>query len=341
MKKTHDWLTEEQEKYQEVKLDDRTSISKTYATKIKSSKNIEIYSLEDMLKKDEKFAKKIFLQRRVALDNAPEATYLNRNFHECNFMFVRKGKKAELDIIYDNSISMNFIFLEEYGSLRLSGNITSDSMNCFEIRLEENSKLDNAILKNKGCFAYHNLHTICSANSTVNSVCFWSGNGLSHATSELNGIEAKTMQTCLATCGDKEKLVLNSNAIHSANNTKSNLIMRGVAQGSSNILFNGSVIVESNGRKSLSKLSQEIMLLDSKAKAETNPVLEIKNNDVECSHSAAIRKIGEEKIFYLQTRGLSMELAKTTLVMGFLRNAINKVENRELRNMFMPSFMRD
>ncbi len=302
------------------------------------SKNVRILTMAEMLDKDPKFAKNAFMKRRL---RGPYAAYLSSRFHECNFIFIDKGKKAELELISDSCLAMNFLYVGEGSSLRLSNIVVSDSLNSVEMSMEENARVDAGFLKHKGAFAYYGQSTSAGTGSSVNSVCFWGGNGVGDVTSELRGAGSKALHLGLCTGGDKENIKLNSSVLHSANKTESNVVMKGVAQDSSSMSFSGHVGVESNGRGSKSSLEQHILLLDEDAKAEANPVLEIKNNDVECSHSAAVRQIEDEKLFYLQTRGLSRSMARTTLITGFLRSAINMVADKELRNMLKPPFMQD
>jgi Fe-S cluster assembly protein SufD len=62
-----------------------------------------------------------------------------------------------------------------------------------------------------------------------------------------------------------------------------------------------------------------VLLLSDKAKAEAVPDLEIKNNEVKCSHAATVGKIDEEQIFYLNSRGVSENKAKVMIAEGFLK----------------------
>jgi hypothetical protein len=304
------------------------------------SKNVKRFTLDEMLEKDGRFAKKAFLSRRLK-DGNPYAAFLGSGFEECNFLFVDKGKKAELELTCDSSLSMNFIFLGEGARLRLFTTVVSDSMNAIEVDAGEGSRLDGGLLKHKGAFAYHGQAATAGTGARINSASFWGGSGFGELLTELRGVQAEALHISLSSGGDSEDVALNSKVMHYANDSGSDVIMRGVAQDSSRTEFHGHVGVERSGRGSRSSLEQQILLLDRKARAEASPVLEILNNDVECSHSAAVRQLEDEKLFYLMSRGLGRDTAKKTMVMGFLRSAMNRIKDRELRNMFMPPFMRD
>lgn len=303
--------------------------------------NVRVLSLGELLKKDAKFARRAFLSRKIRPETSAYAAYLGAHFTECGFLFIDKGKKAELELSLGASLAVNFIFVGEGASLRISATASSDCMDICEIRAEQGARVDCAFMKQKGAFSYRGLAAALGTGSSFNSSSFWSGNGYGTAITELAGVGSCTRSIELSTSGDSERLAIQSSIIHSANNTKSEAVMRGVAQDSSETKFNGRVTVEGGGKGSKSSLSQQILLLDKGARAEADPVLEIKNNDVDCSHAAAVRQLDEEKLFYLQTRGLNRETARTTMVAGFLRSAIDRIEDRELRNRFKPQFMQD
>lgn len=309
--------------------------------RIESSKNVKAFTIEEIMKKDKGFAKGIFLFRKIKADSSPCAAFLNANYTDCRFFFVERGKKAELSLTMDRSMAMSFIFLGEGSSLRLLSRAVSDSMNHMEIKAESGARLDSGYLKHKGACSYNAQYAIAGTCGVMNSAEFWAGSGVGRNTTELAGAGSSAHHVLLSTGGNDEKLEVNSGTMHMANGTSSSLVMKGVAEGASSTVFNGKVTVEGNGRGSKSDLSQQILLLDKEAKAEANPILEIKNNHVECSHSAAIRQLEEKKLFYLMSRGLPREMAKSSMVTGFLRSAMGTVVEKELRNLFMPPFMSD
>ena len=59
-------------------------------------------------------------------------------------------------------------------------------------------------------------------------------------------------------------------------------------------------------------------MLDNDSKSDTIPVIDIQNDDVVMSHEAKIGKISDEAIFYLMSRGITEEEAKSMIVRGFV-----------------------
>ena len=62
---------------------------------------------------------------------------------------------------------------------------------------------------------------------------------------------------------------------------------------------------------------EDTLLLGEHAHIDAVPILEIENNEVQCSHGVTIGSISDEQLFYLQARGIFIEDAKKMLLLGF------------------------
>ena len=60
------------------------------------------------------------------------------------------------------------------------------------------------------------------------------------------------------------------------------------------------------------------LLLNQKAKAFSKPELEIFEDQVSCSHGSSFGEIEKDKVFYLQSRGVSKKEAIKILVLAFI-----------------------
>ena len=71
---------------------------------------------------------------------------------------------------------------------------------------------------------------------------------------------------------------------------------------------------------SKSAVSCESLMLDSESRSDTIPAMDIRTPYADIGHEAQIGKISDEAVFYLMSRGLSEEDAKTLIVSGFADN---------------------
>ena len=67
-------------------------------------------------------------------------------------------------------------------------------------------------------------------------------------------------------------------------------------------------------------------MLSPSALMNANPQLEILSDDVKCSHGSSTGELDDDALFYLQTRGIDSETAKSLLIQGFANEIIEKVK---------------
>jgi Fe-S cluster assembly protein SufB len=163
---------------------------------------------------------------------------------------------------------------------------------CLKISVEEKGSLK--------------LESESSGSSSLAIECVLVGPGSSVDITNVCRALGKDAQRCSA------------NITHSAPNTRSTVHSRGVAWDSAAVELSGLAKIENSAPGSVSRVECKALLLGETAKARADPVLEILNNDVDCSHSASVREIEKEKIFYLQTRGLAYVEAQQLIADGFL-----------------------
>jgi len=116
----------------------------------------------------------------------------------------------------------------------------------------------------------------------------------------------------------KERVEVRITIHHQADHTLANTELHGVASDEAFISFWGLIKIDPGCPGSNSFLTERILLLSPKARAEAVPELEILTDDVKCSHAASISSIPEEQLFYLMSRGISRKNAEELVVEGFL-----------------------
>lgn len=64
----------------------------------------------------------------------------------------------------------------------------------------------------------------------------------------------------------------------------------------------------------------------------TKPQLEIYTDDVKCSHGTTIGQLDEEALFYMRSRGIGIDVARTMLMQAFMSDVIDAVRMDLLRD---------
>lgn len=106
--------------------------------------------------------------------------------------------------------------------------------------------------------------------------------------------------------------------MHLAQNTSSRVVSKSISKGSGRTSYRGLVTVTPQADNSQVFVSCDALLLDEEARTDTYPTMKIKNDKVEVQHEATVERLGEEKLFYLMSRGIKKAEAEGMLVNGFI-----------------------
>jgi Fe-S cluster assembly protein SufD len=117
---------------------------------------------------------------------------------------------------------------------------------------------------------------------------------------------------------------------HTASHTTSRQTWRGIAAGRGRGLFDARVVVRPGAQHADAQQSSSNLLLSPNAEIDVKPQLEIHNDDVKCGHGAAVGQLDEAQIFYLRSRGISADAARSLLLRGFVEEALGLLSNTDL-----------
>lgn len=113
--------------------------------------------------------------------------------------------------------------------------------------------------------------------------------------------------------------------IHIGKNTKSTIISKGISADQASNVYRGLVKILPSAKGARNYSQCDSMLIEDQSSAHTYPYIEVKNKSVILEHEASTTRISEDQLFYLQSRGLSMEEAISVLVNGFCREVFRKL----------------
>jgi len=119
---------------------------------------------------------------------------------------------------------------------------------------------------------------------------------------------------------------------HAAPNTNSDLAFRGVLAAGSTAVWRGMIKVDPGAQQTDAFQESRNLLLSPEAHADAIPGLEILADDVRCTHAAAIAQIDKDQLFYLTSRGLDADLAKTLIIEGFLESLVERLAEGPVRD---------
>jgi Fe-S cluster assembly protein SufD len=119
---------------------------------------------------------------------------------------------------------------------------------------------------------------------------------------------------------------------HAKPHSASNEYYKGIMLDESRAVFNGKIIVRQDSQKTQAYQKNKNLLLSEKATINTKPQLEIFADDVKCSHGTTTGYLDNEAMYYLRSRGISEQNARSMLINAFAGEIIEKISVSELRN---------
>ena len=113
--------------------------------------------------------------------------------------------------------------------------------------------------------------------------------------------------------------------IHIGKNTKSTIISKGISADRSKNNYRGLVKIMPSAKNARNYSQCDSMLVGDQCSANTYPYLEVKNKSATLEHEATTSRISEDQLFYLLSRGMTMEDAISVLVNGFCKDVFKEL----------------
>jgi len=113
--------------------------------------------------------------------------------------------------------------------------------------------------------------------------------------------------------------------IHVGKNTKSTIVSKGISAGHGQNTYRGQVKIlkGADGARNFSQCDS--MLIGQDCGAHTFPYIDVQNPTARMEHEASTSKIGEDQIFYCNSRGLDNETAVSLIVNGFCKEVFREL----------------
>ncbi|BAL25096.1 Fe-S cluster assembly protein SufB [Azoarcus sp. KH32C] len=113
--------------------------------------------------------------------------------------------------------------------------------------------------------------------------------------------------------------------IHLGRNTRSTILSKGISAGHGSNAYRGLVKVAKSAVGARNYTQCDSLLLGDRCAAHTFPYIEVKNSTARVEHEASTSRIGEDQLFYCQSRGISPEDAVSLIVSGFCKEVFKQL----------------
>jgi Fe-S cluster assembly protein SufB len=136
----------------------------------------------------------------------------------------------------------------------------------------------------------------------------------------LKGKGARGEVLSVAFAGKGQTQDAGAKIIHQAPNTTSRIISKSVSQGGGRASYRGLLKVVKGAKNCKAFVQCDAYLLDELSRSDTYPAIQIDEDTTTIGHEAKVGKIGDDKLFYLMSRGLSEKDALAMVVLGFIES---------------------
>ncbi len=205
-----------------------------------------------------------------------------------------------------------------------------------EMYLQEESTLNHFRFKNLQKDGTSNTFVIAKlqkkSSFQSNSLSVGLGNNRNECHVMLNGEFSSAAISGASFLGNGETLDDDVTSIHHVKpDCTSRQIFKKVQGAGSIGVFQGKIRVEKEAQKTDGYQTSRAILLEESSKFLAKPELEIFADDVSCSHGSVSGSIDWESLFYLQSRGIPEEKAKNMLVLAFLNEVFEEIEDEKIK----------
>mgnify|MGYP002514674089 FL=1 len=226
-------------------------------------------------------------------------------------------------IIVDEGADLHFI----EGCSAPKYNVANLHAGAVELFVKKGAHLRYSTIENWSKNMY-NLNTKRAKVEEGGSIEWVSGSFGSHVgclypESDLVGRGAKAEFTGVTFAGSGQDLDTGAKMVHLAPDTTSVITTKSISKGGGKSTYRSAVYIAKNAENSKASVSCQSLMLDSDSRSDTIPANVVLNDSSDVGHEAKIGRISNEAIFYLMSRGISEEEARSMIVSGFA-NPVSK-----------------
>jgi Fe-S cluster assembly protein SufD len=280
-------------------------------------------------------------------------------FDAMNTAFLQDGAyiKLDRDAVLEQAIHLLFISTGQANGMTTVRNViragpgsaatvieswvalhdaTSLTNTVTEIVLHENSVLQHYTLEQESTAATHigGLYVQQDRNSRLDAHSVALGGRLvrNELQVDLNGRGAECNLNGLTLTHGQQHVDNNTRIEHHSPQASSNEWYRGILNDRSRTVFSGRIVVHPDAQQTRAQQSNRSLLLSSEAEADARPQFEIYADDVQCTHGCTVGELDSEALFYLRSRGLDENGARSLLIYAFAADVLERMHLDPVRH---------
>lgn len=294
--------------------------------------------------------KKHFMTNGVKVDEGKFAAMHGAFWHGGTFLYVPRNVRAAAPVhtVLWNASGKTFthtlvvmeesseaVFIDEYASaLGEKGQVLHNGV--VELLVGDNASLVYAGLQDFGdnVWQFNHERGRVGRDGRLDWVTSMMGSRLTKAfqTLELDERGGWGRMSGIFFTNGRQHLDLDTEQNHNAADTVSDLLYKGALKENSRTVWQGMIRALPSSQRIDGFQANRNLMLDSTARADSIPGLEIEADDVACTHASAMGNLDPEEIFYLMSRGIDRNTAIEMSVQGFFDPLMRRIPVEGVRD---------
>lgn len=141
----------------------------------------------------------------------------------------------------------------------------------------------------------------------------------------LAGRGARGEVLSIAYAGKDQHQDAGAKMVHLAPDTTSRVVSKSIAKDGGRTSYRGLVHIGSGAKNAKASVVCDALLLDPHSRSDTYPTMRVNEQSATLEHEATVERIGEDKLFYLTSRGITKGDAEGLLVNGFIDPVVKEI----------------
>jgi Fe-S cluster assembly protein SufB len=129
----------------------------------------------------------------------------------------------------------------------------------------------------------------------------------------------------VAVTNNRQQADTGTKMIHVGKRTRSTIVSKGISAGRGQNTYRGMVKILKSADQARNFSQCDSMLIGSECGAHTFPYIDVQNPTARMEHEATTSKIGEDQLFYCNSRGIDTEDAVSMIVNGFCKEVFREL----------------
>jgi len=204
-----------------------------------------------------------------------------------------------------------------------------------EVVVGDNAVVDHYKLQRESTDAFHmatfQIHLGRDGNFSSHSISWGGGLVRNDVNAVLDGEGSEATLNGLYMVEGNQLVDNHMRVDHAKAHCDSHELYKGILEGKSRAVFNGRIYVHPGAQKTDAKQTNRNLLVSQDALCNSNPQLEIFADDVKCTHGSTVGQLDDLGIFYLRSRGIGEEAARSLLTYAFAADIVERIKVTPVR----------